>query len=60
MDVDPGYSYEEKFRGRVQWYMMNSNDFTSNINFISKNEKKNELVSINGHKIFFRLSNEKV
>ena len=26
MDVDPGYEYIEKFRGGVQWYMMESKD----------------------------------
>ena len=26
MDDDPGYIYIEKFRGVVQWYLMESND----------------------------------
>ena len=29
MDVDPGYKYVEKFRGVVQWYMMESKDVIS-------------------------------
>ena len=36
MDVDPGYKYIEKFRGGVQWYMMNTKDYISSINFKSK------------------------
>ena len=27
MDVDPGYEYIKKFRGGVQWYMMETKDF---------------------------------
>ena len=27
MDVDPGYKYNENFRGGVQWYMMNTKAF---------------------------------
>ena len=34
MDLDPGYKYNESFRGCVQRYMMESEDFISNINFI--------------------------
>ena len=33
MDVDLGYKYIEKFRGGIQWYMMESKDFISNISF---------------------------
>ena len=55
MDVDPGYEYIEKFRGGVQWYMMNSKDFISSINFKLKNENDN-FVSFNGQSITFRLS----
>ena len=29
IDVDPGYKYNEKFRGGVQWYMMESKDIIS-------------------------------
>ena len=29
MDVDPGYKYIEKFRGGIQWYMMQSKDFVA-------------------------------
>ena len=55
MDVDPGYKYIENFRGGVQWYMMDSKDIISSINFRSKNENGN-LVSFNGHSVSFRLS----
>ena len=55
MDVDPGYKYIEKFRGGIQWYMMDSKDVISNINFKLKNENGN-LVSFNGQSVTFRLS----
>ena len=55
MDVDPGYLYIEKFRGGVQWYMMESNDIISSICFKLKNENGN-LVSLNGQSLTFRLS----
>ena len=55
MDVDPGYKYIEKFRGGIQWYMMESKDVTSSICFKLKNENGN-LVSFNGQSITFRLS----
>ena len=56
MDFDPGYKHFEKFRGGVQWYVMESKDFISGNKFIIKNEKKNKLVSFNGQSITFRLS----
>ena len=59
MDVDPGYKYIEKFRGGVQWYMMESKDVISSINFRLKNENNN-LVSFNGQTISFRLSIKEV
>ena len=55
MDVDPGYKYIEKFRGGVQWYMMESKDISSSISFKLKNEN-NQIVSFNGQSITFRLS----
>ena len=55
MDVDPGYKYIEKFRGGVQWYMMESKDIISSICFKLKNENGN-LVSFNGQIFTFRLS----
>ena len=55
MDVSPGYKYIEKFRGGVQWYMMETNDIISIICFQLKNEK-NQLLSFNGQNITFRLS----
>ena len=55
MDVDPGYKYIEKFRGGVQWYMMESKDIVSSLGFKVKNEY-NQIVSFNGQSITFRLS----
>ena len=55
MDVDPGYKYIEKFRGGVQWYMVESKDIISSIGFKLKNEY-NQIVSFNGQSITFRLS----
>ena len=55
MDVDPGYKYIEKFRGGVQWYMMESKDIISSICFKLKNEN-GIFVSFNGQSITFRLS----
>ena len=58
-DVDPGYRYIEKFRGGVQWYMMNSKDFISSINFELKNEI-GKLISFNGQSITTRLAIKEV
>ena len=55
MDVDPGYKYIEKFGGGVQWYMMETKDVISSVNFKLKNEYGN-LISFNGQSITFRLS----
>ena len=55
MDVDPGYKYIEKFRGGVQWYMMETKGIISSICFKLKNENGN-LVSFNGQSVTFRLS----
>ena len=55
MDVDPGYKNIEKFRGGVQWYMMDTKDFVSTINFKLKTEN-NEIVSFNGQSSSSRLS----
>ena len=55
MDVSPGYEYIHKFRGGVQWFMMESEDIISSICFKIKNENGN-LVSSNGQSITFRLS----
>ena len=52
MDVDPGCKYIAKFRGGVQWYMMESKNFCSSICFIIKVET-NQLVSFNGQSINF-------
>ena len=55
MTVNPGYKYVENFRGGIQWYMMESKDVISSINFRIKNENRN-LVSYNGQSLTFRLS----
>ena len=54
-DVDPGYKYIEKFRGNIQWYMMESKDMISSICFKKENEN-NQIISFNGQSITFRLS----
>ena len=59
MDVDPGYKYIEKFRGGVQWYMMETKDFISSNNLKLINENGN-LVSFNGQSVTFRLSIKEV
>ena len=55
MDVNPGFEYIERFRGGVQWYMLQSKDIISSIYFKLKNEN-NQLVSFNGQSVTFRLS----
>ena len=59
LDVDPGYKSIEKFRGGVQWYLMESKDIISSICFKLKNENGN-LVSFNGQSITFRLSKQEI
>ena len=59
MDVSPGYKYIEKFRGGIQWYMMESKDVISSICFKLKNEKR-DFVSLNGQSLSFRLSNKEI
>ena len=58
-DVNPGYRYIEKFRGGIQWYMIENKDFISNISVKLKNENGN-LVSFNGQEVTFRLSIRKI
>ena len=55
MDVDLGYRDLGKIRGGVQWYMMESKDIISCINFKIENENGN-LVYFNCQSITFRLS----
>ena len=38
MDVNPGFKYNEKFRGGVQWFMEESKDIISSIRFKLINE----------------------
>ena len=59
MDVSPGYKYIEKFRGGLQWYMMETKDFISSNNLKLINEYGN-LVSFNEETITFRLSIKEV
>ena len=33
MDVNPGLNYIEKFRGGLEWHMIESKDFISQISF---------------------------
>ena len=53
--VNRGYKYVEHFEGGIAWYLMNSIDVISSINFRIKNENEN-LVSFNGQSISFKLS----
>ena len=55
MTVNSGYKYVENFRGGIQWYVMESKDIFSNVNFRKKNENR-DLVSFNGQSLTFRLS----
>ena len=55
LDISPGYKFVEKFRGGVQWYMLEPKDIISSICFKLKNEN-GELVSFNGESVTFRLS----
>ena len=55
MNVDPGFKYVEKFSGGITWYMMESKDIISSFCFKLKHEN-NQLVSINGESVTFRLS----
>ena len=59
MTVNPGYKYVEKFAGGLSWYMMESKDFISSVNFKLKNENGN-LVSFNGQSVTFKISIKEV
>ena len=59
MTANPGYKYVERFEGGISWYMLQTNDFISSINFKLKNEN-NELVSFNGQSVTFKLSIKEV
>ena len=59
MDVNPGNKYIKKFRGGIQWYMMESKDVISNIRFKLKYENI-QLVSLNGQSVSIRLSIKEV
>ena len=47
MSVSPGFKYVCRFKGGLQWYMMESEDVISNVSFKLKNEK-NQVISFNG------------
>ena len=55
MDVDPGYKYNEKFRGGVQWYMVESKEVISSICFKWKNENS-QPVPFNEQSVTFNIS----
>ena len=59
MDVSPGYKYIEKFRGGVQWYIVESKDFNSSIRLKLINENS-QLISLNGQSISCRLSMKEI
>ena len=59
MDVISRYRFIKKFRGGVPCYMMESEDFTSNISFRLKN-KIGRLISFNGQSFTFKLSIEEI
>ena len=59
LTVDPGYKYVERFAGCNNCYIMNPKDFISKSSFKLKNEN-NELVSLSGQSITFRLSNREI
>ena len=55
MLFDPGYKNIKNVRGGVKWYMLETKDLSSSINFSFENEK-DELVSFNGQSMIFQLS----
>ena len=55
LDISPGYKFIEKFRGGVQWHMLEPKDVISSICFKLINEN-GELVAFNGESVTFRLS----
>ena len=55
MDVNPVYKNIEKFRGGVHWYMMDTKNFISRVNFKLKKENA-QLVSFNGQSVTLKLS----
>ena len=57
MHADAGFKYIEKFREGLQWYMVESNDFISNISFKLKKEN-GDIVSFNGESKTLRLSSK--
>ena len=59
MDVDPAYKNIEKFYGNIQWYLMVTKDFISNIIFKLKTENWT-LLSFDGQNITSRLSIKEV
>ena len=59
MDVNPGFEKIEKFRGRVQMYVMDSNNVIPSISFILRSDN-GKLISFNGQSKTFRLSIKEV
>ena len=58
MDLDPGFKYMEMFRGCVQWYMIESENFISNISLELKNQNGG-LVSLNKQALYFPFINRR-
>ena len=57
MDVNPRYKYIDDLHGGLSYYVLESEVFIFNVNFILKNENENcSVVPINGHYITFRSS----
>ena len=55
MNVKTGFKYIEKTRGGIQWYMLESKNFISSINFKLKNENS-KIESFIGQSITLRFS----
>ena len=57
--MDPAYKYIAMFRGGVQWYVLETKEFISNINFRLKSGNAS-LVSFNGQTINFIYAIKKI
>ena len=57
MDVDCGYKCIKKHGGGVQWYLMQSKIFDSNVSFVLKSENF-QIKSFNGQKHNFSFINQ--
>ena len=57
--VNPGNTYVEKISAGIQWYMTDTKDFISIVNFKLKTKNGN-LVSFNGKTITFQISTKEI